>query len=71
MKLEATIEKCFLAGFDLAGKRTSDGKLQSFLYKDTHFPFNEWPREIEMCGNTYTLESIEKGIDGYESALYV
>lgn len=71
MNLEPNITEKFLAGFDLAGKRTNDGRLQSYLDKNTYFPFNEWPTVIQMYGNEYTLEDIVYGTDGYESALYV
>lgn len=32
---------------------------------------DEWPREVELFGRTYTLEEVVKGKDGYESGLYV
>ena len=60
----------FFAGFDLVGRRTLEGKILSHFSKKT-FPFDEWPKEITMYGNTYTLEEIVYGINGYETAQYI
>jgi hypothetical protein len=60
----------FLAGFDLAARRTKDGKLVD-LFKGKAFPYSDWPEEIAIAGNVYTLEDVVKGDDGYESAMYV
>lgn len=64
--------KPFLAGFDLAGKRLPDGNLESYLYSP--YPrkviMKDWPKKVGLFGNTYTLEEIIKGNDGYESGLY-
>lgn len=57
----------FLAGFDLAGQRKSDGKLYAYISKSV---IDEWPNELELMGNTYTLENIIRGENGYESAQY-
>lgn len=61
-------KKHFLAGFDLAGRRDADGKLHAYLGEST---LDEWPQEVTLCGNTYTLEDVTVGAEGYESALYV
>ena len=61
-------KKHFLAGFDLAACRKDDGKLHSYLGEST---IEDFPDEIEMFGNTYTLENVIKGENGYESAQYV
>jgi len=60
--------KPFLAGFDLAGKRLPNGKLQSYVGFTN---IDDWPKEVELFGNTYTLENVIKGNDGYESGVYV
>lgn len=57
----------FMAGFDLAARRTPDG-LQS-LVDDTQF-LDEWPNEIEFGTETYGLENVKVGVDGYECAMY-
>lgn len=61
--------KSFMAGFDLAGKRLPSGKLESFLSDGTLL--DDWPQEVELFGNTYTLEEVVKGVNGYESGVYV
>ena len=61
--------KSFLSGFDLTGKRLSDGKLQ--CYGDRNEVLDDWPKEVKLFGNTYTLENVIKGVDGYESGVYV
>ena len=61
--------KPFLAGFDLAGRRLPNGKLQSFGLKDVLI--DDWPEKVELFGNTYTLEEVIEGVEGYESGVYV
>lgn len=61
--------KTFLAGFDLAGKRLPDGKLKSYWPSDETL-LDDWPKEVELFGNTYTLEEVIKGENGYESGVY-
>lgn len=61
--------KPFLAGFDLAGQRLPNGKLQSYGLKDGLM--DDWPDEVELFGRTYTLEEVIKGKNGYESGVYV
>jgi hypothetical protein len=61
------MKKHFLAGFDLAAQRRKDGKLYAYLGESV---MDDWPDEVEMCGNVYTKEDVVKGNDGYESALY-
>ena len=58
----------FLAGFDLGGKRLPNGKLHAYLGDIT---IDDWPEEVTLCGNTYTLEHVIKGNEGYEGAQYV
>ena len=61
--------KPFLAGFDLAGQRLPNGKLQSFGFREGLL--DDWPEEVVLFGSTYTLEEVIKGKDGYESGVYV
>mgnify|MGYP006288882691 CR=1 FL=1 len=61
--------KPFLAGFDLVGRRLPNGRLQSYSFPKPEI--DEWPEEVEMLGNTYTLDDVTKLDDGYESASYV
>lgn len=61
------LKKEFLGGFELVGQRQHNGKLVSYLGDSK---LNEWPEEVEMCGNVYTLEGVKKGKNGYESAMY-
>ena len=60
--------KPFIAGFDLAGQRLPNGKLQ--CYGDQNV-IDDWPEEVKLFGHTYTLENVIKGVDGYESGVYV
>lgn len=60
--------KPFVAGFDLAGKRLPDGKLQCYGGVTT---IDDWPEEVRLFDTTYTLERVIKGVDGYESGVYV
>jgi hypothetical protein len=61
--------KPFLAGFDLAGRRLPNGKLQSYGLKEGLM--YDWPEEVELFGITYVLENVIKGEEGYESGVYV
>ena len=61
--------KPFVAGFDLAGKRLPNGKLKSFWSGETLL--DDWPQEVELFDTTYTLEEVVKGVNGYESGVYV
>jgi hypothetical protein len=61
--------KPFLAGFDLAGQRLPNGKLQ--CYNDGDAVIDDWPQEVRLFDNTYTLEDVVKGVNGYESGVYV
>jgi hypothetical protein len=61
--------KPFVAGFDLAGKRLPNGKLKSFWSDETLL--DDWPQEVELFDTTYTLEEVVKGVNGYESGVYV
>ena len=60
--------KPFVAGFDLAGRRLSNGKIQCYGDKIT---IDDWPQEVELFGSIYTLENVIKGVEGYESGVYV
>ena len=60
--------KPFLAGFDLAGQRLPNGKLQSFGFREGLL--DDWPEEVVLFGSTYTLEEVIKGKNGYESGVY-
>jgi hypothetical protein len=59
--------KPFVAGFDLAGTRLPNGKIQCYGDKIT---IDDWPQEVELFGRIYTLENVIKGVEGYESGLY-
>jgi hypothetical protein len=61
--------KPFLAGFDLAGQRLPNGKLQ--CYGTRGAVIDDWPKEVRLFANTYTLEDVVKGNNGYESGVYV
>jgi hypothetical protein len=61
--------KPFLAGFDLAGQRLPNGKLQCYGNRDS--VIDDWPQEVRLFDNTYTLEDVVKGVNGYESGVYV
>lgn len=58
----------FFAGFDLAAQRQEDGTLKPF---GGGASISEFPEEVELFGNTYTLERVVKGNNGYESGIYV
>jgi hypothetical protein len=61
--------KPFLAGFDLAGQRLPNGKLQCYGTGDA--VIDDWPKEVRLFDTTYTLEDVVKGNNGYESGVYV
>ena len=61
--------KKFVAGFNLVGQRRSDGKIYSYSSDNGVLDF--WPDAIEEFGNTYVLEDVVGGSDGYEEAVYV
>ena len=58
----------FMAGFTVAGRRNKDGKLESYIAEGALL--DDWPEEVKLFGNTYTLEGINRGVDGYESGEY-
>jgi len=62
--------KPFLAGFDLAGRRLHNGKLESY-YSGDGCVIDDWPHEVRLFGNAYTLEKVIKGNEGYEAGVYV
>tara|TARA_R110000868_G_scaffold236002_1_gene489913 strand:- start:451 stop:639 length:189 start_codon:yes stop_codon:yes gene_type:complete len=57
----------FIAGVDLAGERLPDGMLRSYL-NGVHIW--QWPETVMVGPNTYTLERVTTGDDGYECAHY-
>ena len=61
--------KPFLAGFDLVAQRLPNGKLHSYYGLQTEL-MDDWPKKVELAGNTYTLERVVKGDEGHESAEY-
>ena len=61
--------KPFVAGFNLAGQRLPNGKLQCYGNRDS--VIDDWPQEVRLFDNTYTLEDVVKGVNGYESGVYV
>lgn len=65
---EFVIQEGELAGFDLAGTRQSNGTIK--LWGSRRI-ITDWPEEIPMLGETYTLEYVTPGDDGHESAVYV
>jgi hypothetical protein len=32
---------------------------------------DDWPQEVRLFDNTYTLEDVVKGVNGYEAGVYV
>jgi hypothetical protein len=61
--------KPFVAGFNLAGQRLPNGKLQCYGNRDS--VIDDWPQEVRLFDNNYTLEDVVKGVNGYESGVYV
>jgi hypothetical protein len=59
----------FFAGFDLAGRRNEDGKLEAYIIAKGAL-LDEWPESIRMFSRTYTLDKVVKGNDGYEWGEY-
>lgn len=57
----------FIAGVDLAGERLPDGRLRSYL---NGVIIDDWPDTVTVGPNTYTLERVEIGVNGYERAQY-
>lgn len=57
----------FIAGVVLAGERLPDGMLRSYL---SGVLIWQWPDTVTVGPNTYTLEHVETGDNGYESAEY-
>jgi hypothetical protein len=62
------MKSAFLAGLSLSGQRQADGTLKSYT---TDCVLDDWPAEVAMCGNIYTLENVIKGNNGYECGDYV
>ena len=62
------LTKQFLAGFSLSGTRLPDGTIKASLGEAT---IKDWPKEMELGGNTYTLETVESFANGWEQAEYV
>lgn len=60
--------KPFFAGFRLAGRRLDNGELE--CYGLINARIDDWPTEVIMYGNTYTLENVTKGGGGYECGEY-
>lgn len=62
-----------LAGFDLCGWKQKDGTIKL----DDGQTIKEFPKEVEMCGNIYTLEYVDEVGDGinpkgmFVNAIYV
>ena len=57
----------FIAGVVLAGQRLPDGMLRSYL---TGVLIWQWPDTMTVGANTYTLEKVTTGDNGYEYAEY-
>jgi hypothetical protein len=60
----------FVAGFDLAGERRSDGLLYPYGFGDTVEGLKEWPEKINFSGTVYNLEDTFIGNNGYECGEY-
>lgn len=58
----------FLTTLRLAGERSLDGKLKSYM--TPLVTLDDWPHEVFYFNNTYVLELVTKGFDGYEEATY-
>ena len=48
-----------LAGFDLIGIRLPDGRISLGADKDSSEIRDDFPEEVSLLGNTYTLENIK------------
>lgn len=63
----------FFVGFDLAGRRRDDGKIEAVfgLGSEGLLPLlDDWPEEIRMFNSTYSLEKVVKGDLGMEWGEY-
>lgn len=62
----------FFAGLSLAGQRLPNGQLKGYIGNPTlqNQTIDNWPDEIRLYHNTYTLENVIKGKNGYECAVY-
>lgn len=63
-----TIEDHELAGFGMGGTRLPDGKIQ---ISGSGKLIPDWPSEVTLLGDTFTLETVQKGSNGWENAEYV
>ena len=48
-----------LAGFDLIGRRQDDGSIRLGARGEGE-ALPDWPEEVELLGNVYTLEEVKK-----------
>lgn len=55
-------KKYDLAGFDLFGRRQSDGTIMLGIGSNPT-PMDDFPKEVEVLGVVYTLEYIKKNDD--------
>lgn len=63
-----TLEDHELAGIGMGGTRLPDGKIQ---ISGSGKLIPDWPSEVTLLGDTFTLESVQKGSNGWENAEYV
>ena len=63
----------FIAGFNLSGYRIGNAivaTVHNINGSHDTTKLKEWPEEVELAGNVYTLEDTIKGNDGFEEAIY-
>lgn len=62
-----------IAGVDIVGERQSDGTLKlgtaSTVLPDTRDAVDAFPEEVEVCGATYTLETVRKNKDDFPAVV--
>lgn len=59
-----------IAGFDLAGQRREDGKIEVQTDGD-QLILDDWPSSVVLLGNEYTFEYLQRSESGWENAFYV
>lgn len=57
-----------IGGLDMGGYRQPDGAILIAI-SGTHLP--DWPKEVYLLGNIFTLEDVILGENSWENAIYV
>ncbi len=60
-----------VAGFELCGWKQPDGSIVLGPNPVTGSKVKEWPKEVHVCGVTYTLEEEKWEISGFGWGVYV